>query len=555
MDFIIKNLLEKLNRLKKERNRELSRMADIFGDPLEMAKSYIEPYCQHINPADYADEEKALIVTSPVLTVINTFIGRSTIAASDGGNQLILLSDTGMGKTTLLVMIKLAHLSSFWPKNYKCVLLKIGNDTLSEISKIERKDETVILLDSLDEYVSPTADSNQLLTSLLDATKNFKKAIITCRTQYTSVNNIDPFGRAGCLVHSGYRCPMIYLSPFNDSQVLDYILKKFNGTKSSEPVEKAKILLDRMGGLRQKPFLLSHIHDLVDSDIESWDEENIYSALVKSWLQREQRKIETLGVNSGIAIEEFHTACTEIASFMEKNNSVDVTPIELYAIIKNIPSINLIKTMDVAGRSFLSRDSCGNYKFFHKSIRDYFLKSKDKLLYEEGLNLPKEVIEVVCLINRELINYLKYNPKELYRLQPRQFEELVAEILSSYGWEVKLTPSTKDGGYDLFAIVKDISGVSTSWIVECKKYAPENKVGVDIVRGLWGVKQDLRVANAMLATTSFFTKGVDEFKSSRYDMELKDYEGLVEWINEYKPNPNGRLYVKDDKIVLPKSSN
>lgn len=29
-------------------------------------------------------------------------------------------------------------------------------------------------------------------------------------------------------------------------------------------------------------------------------------------------------------------------------------------------------------------------------------------------------------------------------------------------------------------------------------------------------------------------------KASRYDFHLKDYEGVLEWINEYKPNPNGR---------------
>lgn len=166
-------------------------------------------------------------------------------------------------------------------------------------------------------------------------------------------------------------------------------------------------------------------------------------------------------------------------------------------------------------------------------------------------NPPSELIQVVKTITVELLLYLKKHPIELYSLKPRQFEELIAEILSSYGWEVKLTPATKDGGYDLFAIMKDISGVTTSWIIECKKYGPENKVGVDIVRALYGVKYDLKVANAMLATTSYFTKGVEEFNASRYDLELRDYEGILEWVNEYKPNPNGKLYIKDNQLVLP----
>lgn len=164
---------------------------------------------------------------------------------------------------------------------------------------------------------------------------------------------------------------------------------------------------------------------------------------------------------------------------------------------------------------------------------------------------PKQIIEVVGVITSELIKYLKKHPKALYEIKPRQFEELIAEILASYGWRVELTPSTKDGGYDIYAITKNIEpGVETSWIIECKKYAPENKVGVDIVRALYGIKSNLKIANALLATTSYFTKGAKAFKASRYDVELKDYYNILEWINQYRPNPNGKLYIKDNRLIV-----
>ena len=139
-----------------------------------------------------------------------------------------------------------------------------------------------------------------------------------------------------------------------------------------------------------------------------------------------------------------------------------------------------------------------------------------------------------------------------YRLKPRQFEELIAEILASYGWQVRLTAPTKDGGYDIYAISPtQATGIETSWIIECKKYAPERKIGVDIIRGLFGVKMDLKVANAMLATTSHFTRGAMDYKASRYDLQLRDYQGILEWINEYRPNPEGKLYIKDNRLILP----
>jgi HJR/Mrr/RecB family endonuclease len=186
--------------------------------------------------------------------------------------------------------------------------------------------------------------------------------------------------------------------------------------------------------------------------------------------------------------------------------------------------------------------------FFERALK------KIKALRElYGDQQPSEkVIEVIRVISTELIKHLKRHPEAMYKIKPRQFEELVAEILASYGWQVRLTPAIKDGGYDIFAISKDTeAGVETSWIIECKKYAPENRVGVDIVRALYGIKSDLKVASALLATTSYFTKGVKDFKASRYDIELKDYEGILEWINQYRPNPNGKLYIKDNRIILP----
>jgi restriction system protein len=172
-------------------------------------------------------------------------------------------------------------------------------------------------------------------------------------------------------------------------------------------------------------------------------------------------------------------------------------------------------------------------------------------LFSDSEEPPHELVKVVEVITNELIGYLRSHPNEMNNIRPRQFEELIAEILASYGWDVQLTPEARDGGYDIFAISKDNAGVQTSWIIECKKYAPHRKVGVDIARSLFGVKGDLNVGMSMLATTSYFTKGVNEYKASRYDLELKDYEGVLKWINEYRPNPNGRLYLKGNRLVLP----
>ncbi len=183
------------------------------------------------------------------------------------------------------------------------------------------------------------------------------------------------------------------------------------------------------------------------------------------------------------------------------------------------------------------------------------VSKKLKILHSiyNNKEVPQQLINVVQVISDELILYLQKHPSAMFEIKPRQFEELVAELLAHFGWEVNLTPATKDGGYDIFAISKDISGLQTSWIIECKKYKPELKVGVDIARALYAVKGDYRVANAMLATTSHFSAGVHAFKSSRYDFELRDYEAILSWINEYHPRPESKIYVKENRLITPDS--
>ncbi len=165
-----------------------------------------------------------------------------------------------------------------------------------------------------------------------------------------------------------------------------------------------------------------------------------------------------------------------------------------------------------------------------------------------------EITDLTRELSAELIKYLARHPAAIHDIRPRLFEELIAEILASYGWEVNLTPSTRDGGYDLFAISRDKAGVRTSWIVECKRYRLDRKVGIDIVRALYATKLTLNVANMLLATTSHFTKGVQDFKASRYDLELRDYEGILDWLNIYQPRSTGLLHLSDGQLIIPGES-
>ena len=128
----------------------------------------------------------------------------------------------------------------------------------------------------------------------------------------------------------------------------------------------------------------------------------------------------------------------------------------------------------------------------------------------------------------KVIQYLSANPRALYELTPRKFEELIAEILEREGYVTTLTPERKDGGFDVLAL-RDSPVGKHLYLVECKQYAQSNPVGVSIVRALYGVVERKKASAGLIVTTSRFTKGALEFQADiPHRMSLRKYEDLRE---------------------------
>jgi restriction system protein len=118
----------------------------------------------------------------------------------------------------------------------------------------------------------------------------------------------------------------------------------------------------------------------------------------------------------------------------------------------------------------------------------------------------------------------------LYSLHPRKFEEVIAEIFLRNGFHVELTKATRDGGKDIIAVDNKM-GISTKYIIECKRYSKKNKISIALVQRLLGVKIATSANKAILATTSTFTKDAMLFTSNCvWDLELKDYADIVGWL-------------------------
>jgi HJR/Mrr/RecB family endonuclease len=150
----------------------------------------------------------------------------------------------------------------------------------------------------------------------------------------------------------------------------------------------------------------------------------------------------------------------------------------------------------------------------------------------------KKIIQLVApqiiTANDALILRLKRTPNDVFKITPRQFEEVIADLLTDMGMDVELTPATRDGGKDILAYMKTEIGKFLC-LVEAKQYNKRRPVGVSLVRSLFGTLVDHQATSGMLVTTSRFAQPAKEFQSRHeYQLSLKDYGDVVSWILQYK---------------------
>lgn len=337
---LLKPLVKVLKDKQDERQQAIIHIGDHFGNPEALAEFYIEPNGQNINPADEIEDDAISSSRQPIFDTINNFLNRKIANNNDGLNQLFILADAGMGKTSLLMILKLSHLMAFWPTGYQCKLLKLGPSTLADINNIKDKSNTLLLLDSLDEDPScKEGNTEKRLIAVLDASKHFKRVIITCRTQFfpdESSKNPSVFHKPGKVSVGNYSSPLTYLSLFDEIQVNAYLEKRYPKSfkekllrRQNPRISEANQALTMTDSLQFRPFLLAHIEDIIDSAAAGADEYQIYHALVDKWLNREVGKLREK--DKTVDKEDLLKVCIWLAEKMHRDNGTAV-PLSLIHI-------------------------------------------------------------------------------------------------------------------------------------------------------------------------------------------------------------------------------
>ena len=370
----IVSLAKELSRLRGQRKAQINRLADIFSeDPIRLSQLFVEPKFQELNPANH-NEEGVPPVRELAFPYIREFV-RKDVTQYDGQHVLFVLADAGMGKTSLLLILALTHITSFWPRDQGMSLLKLGRDSLSEITRIPAKRQHLLLLDSLDEDCMATGRPSRRVRDILDATRGFRKVVITCRTQFLPAGLIQK----GMLNVGSYQCPVKYLALFEDSDIEKYLSKKFPERRiallfkqRNNKLDSAEAVTRRMGTLRMRPLLLSYVEVLVEGDLHGEvGVADLYHAIIGAWTRKEALKLEHM--NEPVSPEDLLSFCRSLALELGQVNQHHISSGRLEEIADAHNLGRFMRSYTVSGRSLINRRSDGSWRFSHYSIQEFLI--------------------------------------------------------------------------------------------------------------------------------------------------------------------------------------
>jgi hypothetical protein len=328
-------------------------------------KNYVEPDCSQTDPANELDMRHADGARESMLAAIDRLV-------AEKGNErhLLVVADEGMGKTALCLNFYAREQRKKSNKRKLVAVIPLGRpNAVEQIEAIERKRETVLFLDGLDEDASAIHDRDARLQMLMEAAADFMTVIVTCRPQFFP--NDGSIQTANGIVHAGsekqdpviYKFHALYLLPFSEHQILAYVRSHFSLLKIRQRGQARQMIRD-IPELRSQPMLLALVPDLLREAKPVRELFDLYAFMVDSWLKRESKWIapdKLLAMSKKLAVTIY------LDRAMIQGERISIT--ELRDISADISEE--VRGLNLGSQSLLDRDGEGQYKFAHRSIADY----------------------------------------------------------------------------------------------------------------------------------------------------------------------------------------
>lgn len=400
------------------KSRKLQRI--FKGYVQEQIKDHTKYYITHIGTSEKIKNGKPF-------NVIRHF-KRKVFPHHDNQKHFLILGDSGTGKTSLLmnIIVKSTRLLSFKKRYLAMIPISTITDQSKflELSQKHEPEDTILLLDALDEDTMAAENFNTRLKELFEWTRDFRKVIITCRTQFFPSDWDIPDKSINSYTDGRKLLPFIQirLQPFTEKEVKKYLRKRYRLYKVWRYMnilkrQAAKKLIFSFPDISSRPLFLSFINDLLPNDknvlliaFRSWfisllkaikifpkrfvekvkvqnekaidklysqslysTKTKIYKAIVQKWIERETNdQYNVPQQKQQVAL--FRLAmCTALLIYEESktNNKLSVPRAKVYEYAKEnrieLPEI------EINSRSLLFRDANGDFIFAHKSILEFFL--------------------------------------------------------------------------------------------------------------------------------------------------------------------------------------
>lgn len=121
------------------------------------------------------------------------------------------------------------------------------------------------------------------------------------------------------------------------------------------------------------------------------------------------------------------------------------------------------------------------------------------------------VVAGMRFVAQWIISEIARNPNELYEVEWRILEHVIAQIFEGLGFDVTLTEASKDGGKDLI-LDCEIGGCPASYIVEIKHWNSGKRVGGGILqRFLRVILSERRSGGLFLSTSGYSGNAFEQF--------------------------------------------
>lgn len=287
-----------------------------------------------------------------------------------------------------------------------------------------------------------------------------------------------------------------------------------------------------------KPSILILEDDIVISKrISNSFEKNGFKAFVKNNIEDFRKSISDknfdafmMDLNISIESDSFEMSGLDILNYVKKKMK-DI-PFIAYTS-HSLTNHNDSENFPVLDKDYVNNnDNIINVDFIRR-IRDTIVE-KQKIGYAKEKSPsdepPHSPIVQLNQIDTKLFSALVQSPELLQSMDWRLFEKLLANILETFQYEVELMRGTKDGGIDIIAIAKHEDWGEQKYLLQAKRW--KNRVGIEPVQQLLFLHGSERATKSCLATTSTFTRGAWQLGNQyQWQLELRDYDGIQEWIS------------------------